>query len=64
MKNKRNCPFKKRIKINRPQGIYQDNFAWCDEERCMAFKNNKCLRLEPINKEGVNDEKHEYKEQN
>jgi len=47
MNNKKKvCPFKKRVRMIPEQRIYQDYFAWCDGENCMAFKDNKCLRLE------------------
>mgnify|MGYP006962791485 CR=1 FL=1 len=46
--NKKNCPFKKRVRMIPAQRIYQDMFAWCDGERCMAFKDGKCLRLEKV----------------
>ncbi len=46
-KQKKVCPFKKRIKISMANGqrIYKDQFAWCDYERCMAYRNGECLKL-------------------
>lgn len=55
MENKKNCPFKKRVRMIPSQRIYQDMFVWCDGERCMAYKEGVCLRLErpePKSKDG------------
>lgn len=46
MENKKVCPFKKRVRVIPAQRIYQDTFAWCDGERCMAYRDGICLRLE------------------
>lgn len=50
MDNIKVCPFKKTVKAkfgSQPfQKSYMEYFIKCDKEKCMAFKDGKCLRLE------------------
>lgn len=50
MKNKKFCPFKKTVTRKFQNGVlsYSDKFAECAGEKCMAFKNGQCLRLQKM----------------
>lgn len=51
--NKKNCPFRRRIVVGYKEGVrvYKDEFAWCDRDKCMAYRNGRCMRLESSKKE-------------
>lgn len=49
------CPFKKQIKKTfrrgkhgEPDMIVSDRLGYCAGERCMAYKDGRCLRIEKI----------------
>lgn len=48
MSNKKICPFKKTVVRKFRCGVlsYSERFAGCAGEKCMAFKEGRCLRLE------------------